>query len=220
MHSENACIHCGADCGKTPTVWKEHIFCCNGCQQVYQLLNEYKLHQYYDLAKLPGIKAEDNSYSGKYAYLDKDEIKHKLFEFYENNIAKVNFYIPAIHCISCIWLLEHLNKLNPGIKQSSVNFVSKSCTVTFNTEELSLRQVVELLHSIHYIPEISLQLFEGKTKKKNSKALTYKIGVAGFIAGNVMLFSLPLYFNGKPLDGSLGIFFSYISFIFTVPLVF
>jgi len=220
MHSENACIHCGADCGKTPTVWKENIFCCNGCQQVYQLLNEYKLHQYYDLAKLPGIKTEENSYSGKYAYLDKSEIKHKLYEFYENNIAKVSFYIPVIHCISCIWLLEHLNKLHPGIMQSSVNFVKKSCTITFNTEEVSLRQVVEMLHSIHYIPEISHQILEGKTQKQNTKALTYKIGVAGFIAGNVMLFSLPLYFNGKPLDGSLGIFFSYISFIFTVPLVF
>ncbi|NVN95528.1 MAG: heavy metal translocating P-type ATPase metal-binding domain-containing protein [Bacteroidetes bacterium] len=220
MQSENACIHCGADCGKTPIEWKENIFCCNGCQQVYQLLNEHKLQQYYTLAQLPGIKAEEISYKGKYAFLDKEEIQSRIYEFYENNFAKLTFYIPAIHCISCIWLLEHLNKLNEGIKQSSVDFIKKTCSITFNTQEITLRQVVELLVSIHYIPEISHQSLEGKDKKKTNNALTYKIGIAGFIAGNVMLFSLPVYFNGKPLEGSLGVFFSYISFILTLPLVF
>jgi Cu+-exporting ATPase len=220
MNSENSCIHCGADCGKVPILLDDKIFCCNGCKQVYLLLNENRLQQYYTLAKIPGIKTEDLSYSGKYAYLDKDEVKNKLFDFYENNLAKVTFYIPVIHCISCIWLLENLNKLNNGIKQSSVNFVKKTCTITFSTEDISLRKVVELLVSIHYIPDISLQMFEGKDQKPSSKTLIYKIGVAGFIAGNVMLFSLPLYFNGKPLEGTLGIFFSYISFILTIPIVF
>jgi Cu+-exporting ATPase len=220
MNSENICIHCGADCGKTPILLDENKFCCNGCKQVYLLLNENRLHQYYTLAKIPGIKTEELSYKGKYAYLDKDEVKNKLYEYYENNLAKVTFYIPVIHCISCIWLLENLNKLNQGIKQSSVNFVKKTCSITFSTEDISLRQIVELLVSIHYVPDISLQMFEGKVHKISSKALTYKIGVAGFIAGNVMLFSLPLYFNGKPLDGTLGVFFSYISFILTIPIVF
>ncbi|MEI6823106.1 MAG: heavy metal translocating P-type ATPase metal-binding domain-containing protein [Bacteroidota bacterium] len=220
MSTDNACIHCGADSGKAPIVWQEHLFCCNGCQQVYQLLNEHKLQQYYTLAQVPGIKAED-VYTGKYSYLDKEEIQNQLYEFHENNFAKVTFYIPVIHCISCIWLLENLNKLNKGITQSSVDFVKKNCTITFNTQELSLRQVVELLVSIHYIPEISQQFLDAKGKKRlSSKALTYKIGIAGFIAGNVMLFALPLYFNGKPLEGFLGTFFSYISFIMTVPLVF
>lgn len=220
MPSSNACVHCGADCGKAPVIWQEQQFCCNGCQQVYQLLNDHKLHQYYTLAEVPGIKTDEISYKGKYAFLDKDEVKQKLYEFVESHIAKVTFYIPAIHCISCIWLLEHLGKLNPGIKQSSVNFVKKSCTITFDTREITLRQLVELLVSIHYIPEISLQLLEGKGKQRSSNALAYKIGISGFIAGNVMLFALPVYFNGKPLEGSLGLFFSYISFILTLPLVF
>lgn len=220
MQTDNACIHCGADCGKTPIVFNEKIFCCNGCKQVYQLLNEHKLHQYYTLAQLPGVKSEE-VYSGKYAYLDKEEIQNQLYEFHENNFAKVSFYIPVIHCISCIWLLENLNKLNAGITQSTVNFVKKTCTITFNTQELSLRQVVEILVSIHYIPEISQQFLDAKGKKRlTSNALTNKIGIAGFISGNVMLFALPLYFNGKPLEGFLGTFFSYISYIMTVPLVF
>ncbi len=220
MQPDNACVHCGADCGKTPIIWNEHKFCCNGCVQVYRILNEHKLTQYYTLAKEPGIKTEEVLYKGKYAYLEKEEIKEKLYEFHENNLATVTFYIPAIHCISCIWLLENLSKLNTGINQSSVNFVQKRCSITFKPDEISLRQLVELLVSIHYVPEISLQLLDGKGKKRQSRSLMYKIGISGFIAGNVMLFSLPVYFNGKPLEDSLGVFFSYICFILTLPLVF
>jgi Cu+-exporting ATPase len=220
MKTENSCTHCGSDCGKNPFRLNENIFCCNGCLQVYQLLNEHKLNQYYTLAKVPGIKVESAGYSNKYAFLDKAEVQEKIFEFHENDIAKATFYIPSIHCISCIWLLENLYKLNSGVKHANVNFVQKTYTVSFCPTEISLRQLVELLVSIHYIPDISLQSVENKGKKKVNKSLMYKMGIAGFIAGNVMLFSLPAYFNGKPLEGNLGLFFNYLSYFLTLPLVF
>lgn len=216
----NACIHCGADCGKNPISWDDKIFCCNGCKQVYQLLNENKLFQYYDFQENPGIKVENITHDSKYAFLDKEEVKNKVYEFYENNIAKVTFYIPTIHCASCIWLLEHLHKLNPGVKHAAVNFINKEYTVSFNTTEISLRQLVELLVSIHYIPDISLQTLEKKDTKTINRSLSYKIGVAGFVFGNVMLYSLPEYFNGEPIGGSLGTFLYYLCYILTIPLVF
>ena len=138
-----ACVHCGADCGKHPVVWNNMNFCCHGCQQVYQLLNEHKLTQYYNFEQSPGIKPNNPSYENKYAFLDKDEIKEQFFEFHQDNIAKVTLYIPTIHCASCIWLLEHLYKLNTGVKHTSVNFINKEYTVSFNTTEITLRQLVE-----------------------------------------------------------------------------
>ncbi len=220
MSSNIPCEHCGADCGKDVVVWNDKNFCCHGCQQVYQLLNEHKLNQYYGIEKNPGIKIESAAHSNKYAFLDKEEIQDKIYEFNEDGIAKVTFYIPSIHCASCIWLLEQLNKLNKGVKQASVNFIRKEYTVTFATKEISLRELVELLVSIHYIPDISLQTLNKKDITSIDKSLIYKIGVAGFIFGNVMLFSLPEYFNREALGSSLGVFFNYISFVMCVPLVF
>lgn len=214
------CVHCGADCGKSPIIWDDKPFCCNGCSQVYQLLHTSKMHQYYDLEKSPGIRVDEPAHIEKYAYLDKEEVQEKLFEFYEDHIAKVTFFIPSIHCASCIWLLEHLNKLHKGVKYGSVNFINKTYSVTFNTQEISLRQVVELLVSIHYIPEINLKSLEKKDSKKQNKKLLYKVGVAGFVFGNVMLYSLPEYFNGEPLGESLGNFLYWVTYILTVPVVF
>lgn len=220
MPSDNTCIHCGADCGKHPVIWNEQKFCCNGCNQVFQLLNDSKLTNYYNYESTPGIRLEQPAHNSKYAFLDRDDVKEKMYEFCEGDIAKVSFYIPGIHCASCIWLLEHMNKLNKGILHSSVDFVKKELTVNFNTQEISLRQLVELLVSIHYVPDISLKTLEKKDLTSVDRKLLYKIGVAGFVFGNVMLYSLPEYFSGQPLDGSLGIFLSYVSFILTIPVVF
>ena len=220
MPSDNQCLHCGADCGKTPVIIGHQHFCCEGCSLVYGILHENKLAQYYSLDKTPGIKLEDLPHDSKYAFLDKEEVKSRLFEFKEENIAKVTFYIPVIHCISCIWLLEHLNKLNSGILNSTVNFINRKVSITFNTAEITLRQLVELLVTIHYIPDISQQTLEHKLEGSGDRSLLYKIGVAGFVFGNVMLYSLPEYLNHKPLGESLGTFLYFMSYILLIPLVF
>lgn len=218
---DNICVHCGADCGKNPVIWNGMPFCCNGCKTVYQLLNENKLYNYYDLEDTPGIKLETTTeFGNKYAFLDNDEVKEKLILFREGGLSKVKFYIPVIHCASCIWLLENLHTLNKAIKHSFVNFTKKEVDITFSESQLSLRQLVELLSSLHYIPDLSMSLSDKKEDSKSYKKLLYKIGVAGFVFINVMTYSLPAYFNGKPLDDKLQSVLSILSFILVIPVTF
>lgn len=216
----NICVHCGADCGKTPVIWNDLPFCCNGCKTVYQLLNEKKLYSYYNLEETPGIKVETTMFGNKYEFLDKDEVKQKLIGFSEGGISKVKFYIPVIHCASCIWLLEKLHRLHRGIRQSVVNFTTKEVDITFDESKITLREVVELLSSIHYIPDLSLSLSDKKDETPSNKKLLYRIGVAGFVFINVMTYSLPAYFNGAPLEGNLQSLLSLLSFILVIPVVF
>jgi len=216
---ENTCIHCGADCGKNPVIWDNKPFCCNGCKTVYQLLNENKLYKYYQLEDSPGIKVETTEFGNKYAFLDNIEVKEKLISFTEGNISKVNLFIPVIHCASCIWLLENLSKLNHGIRYSFVNFTKKEVDITFDEAVISLRQLVELLSSIHYIPDLSQSLKDKTDDKQSYKKLLYKIGVAGFVFINVMTYSLPAYFNGRPLDDKLQSVLSILSYLLVIPVV-
>ncbi len=218
---DNKCVHCGADCGAVPVEWNGHLFCCNGCKTVYQLLNENKLYKYYDIEPTPGIKVDTESYGNKYAYLDREDIQNKLFDFREGDIVKVKFYVPVIHCASCVWLLEHLNTINPAINSSRVNFVKKEVSITFDLSKISLRALVETMASIHYTPEVSLQAINNETTESSDKRLLYKIGIAGFVFGNVMLYSLPEYFNGgQPVEDGLGDFLGILSYILIYPVVF
>jgi P-type Cu+ transporter len=222
VENNNKCVHCGADCGKAPVENNGLKFCCNGCLTVYDLLHESHLYTYYKLEETPGIRLDANEADTRYDFLDKDEIAQKLILFEEGKIIKVRFYIPVIHCASCIWLLENLRKLHPGIKFSSVNFARKEVDITFDHTEISLRKVVELLDSIHYIPDLSQSQSQGRQQTENHpyKSLLYKIGVAGFVFINVMTYSLPAYFNGKPVEGKLGAILGILSYILTIPVVF
>jgi len=214
------CIHCGEDCGKHPIVWQGKNFCCEGCKTVYQLLNENKLSGYYDIYDKPGVKIEVNDFGKKYAYLDNQEIASKLIYFTEGEYSKVKLYVPDIHCSSCIWLLENLYQIDRNISQSSVNFIKKEVDITFNNTKISLRQVVEIMASIHYIPMINLEDVEDKKNNNENKTLIIKIGIAGFVFGNTMLLSMPDYIpGGELLDTTFKNFFGFISLMLSLPVL-
>ena len=130
------CYHCGLDCGKKPVEFNDKYFCCNGCKTVYEILNAHELTCYYDLETSPGTIPKD--IKGKYNYLDNEEIIEKLLEFNDTETSVVEFYIPSIHCSSCIWVLENLSKLNKGVTTSMVNFPKKLLRITFKNKNTNL----------------------------------------------------------------------------------
>lgn len=192
MDTEN-CFHCGNEIIKKDEIlFDDKKFCCNGCKTVYEIFSQNDLSCYYDFQAAPGATPQD--IQGKYDFLDNEEIVTKLLEFQENTTHIVSLYIPHIHCSSCIWILENLQKLQPGISTSQVNFGEKKVRVTYNPEKTSLKDIVYLLSSIGYEPYISLENFD-EGKKKVDRSLIYKIGVAFFCFGNIMLLSFPEYFE-------------------------
>lgn len=215
------CVHCGEDCGKAPIFHQNKPFCCNGCKTVYQLLNEKELGTYYKIQPMSGIRVEDDLSDEKYAWLDLEEIKSKLLGFNEGNISKVTFFIPAIHCASCLWLLENLHALHPGVSSSQVNFPKKQVSITFKNDLISLRQLVELLAAIHYIPEISLKDLDREKDTKSNRKLILKIGIAGFSFMNTMMYNFPDYVpGGHLLEQEFRDLFGWLSFILSLPVVF
>jgi P-type Cu+ transporter len=187
------CFHCGNEINKKDeVVFDEKKFCCTGCKTVYEIFSQNDLTCYYDFQASPGATPQD--INGKYEFLDDEKIIDKLLEFQEDTTHIVSLYIPHIHCSSCIWILENLQKLKEGIGTSQVNFPEKKVRITFNPEQTSLKEIVYLLSSIGYEPYISLENFD-EGKKKVDRSLIYKIGVAFFCFGNIMLLSFPEYFE-------------------------
>jgi P-type Cu+ transporter len=194
MENKN-CFHCGLDIViEEQIVFDEKEFCCNGCKTVYEIFSLNDLTSYYDFEKSPGATPQD--IRGKYDFLDNESIVSKLLEFREDSTAIISLSIPHIHCSSCIWILENLQRLQKGINTSQVNFPEKKVRINYSPEVVSLKNIVHLLSSIGYEPYISLENYE--TGKNNvDRSLTYKLGVAFFCFGNIMLLSFPEYFEVK-----------------------
>ncbi|MFS4491292.1 heavy metal translocating P-type ATPase [Maribacter sp. 2308TA10-17] len=223
--TRNQCYHCGDDCEKKVIPFDEKNFCCNGCKTVYEIFVSNDLSYYYDLQSAAG--ATPKTIEGKYDFLDTPAIAERLTEFNDGDLQIVNLYIPHIHCSSCIWVLENLNKLNPFVSNSQVDFPKKTARITYNSSSLSLKELVLLLGRIGYEPYISLDDYDNK-KKSVDRSLIYKLGVAGFAFGNVMFLSFPDYFDLSSSASSGGEFwlneyqtlFRWLMFSFSLPVVF
>jgi P-type Cu+ transporter len=216
------CYHCGEPCKSGDIEVEGKYFCCTGCKLVYEILKENELCKYYSFDQKPGISQKDKKFSkSSFAYLEDEQIKNQLLDFSDGKVCSVTFFIPQMHCSSCIWLLENMYKLDPGIFFSRVNFPEKKLSIRFKETEVSLRKVVELLASIGYEPQIILNETENKVKSKVNKKLYYKIGIAGFCFGNIMLLSFPEYLS---FDNSIGYFYQHffglLNILLSIPVIF
>lgn len=212
------CYHCGEDCNTEVIIHDDHDFCCHGCKTVYTLLNDTGLISYYEIDKeSPGSTV--NAHRANKDFLDLEEVKKQFIDFSEGSRNKVTLYLPSMHCAACIWLLEKLEQLNEGVYRSEVNFLRKEVTIHFNTDIVSLKELVILLEDLGYPPDLQ----RDRTKRganKESKKLILKLGVAGFAFGNIMLFSFPEYLSLD--DASLDKFkvlFNYLNLGLAIPVL-
>ncbi|GGZ14737.1 ATPase [Echinicola pacifica] len=216
------CFHCGESCATDFLLHDQKHFCCTGCKLVYEVLQDNDLMSYYEYANQPGTrKSDQHDSNAKFDYLEEPEVIQKLVSFQNEEEMHVVFEVPAIHCVSCIWLLEHLSSLQSGIRSSRVNFVKKECKIKFSPSTISLKEVVQLLSKIGYEPHLKLSALSDRKTKRVTNPLIVKIAVAGFCFGNMMFFSLPEYFNEAALLGdSFSNLFSYLNFALAIPVLF
>jgi Cu+-exporting ATPase len=212
------CYHCGDDCLDELIIFDEKDFCCHGCKAVYELINQSDLRQYYQNKDLKAEKVKDHSaIERKYTFLDHEEVIGKLLRFQDNEQSIVRFYLAGIHCSSCIYLLEHLPKLEPRVLRAEVNFIRKEITVTF-TKKISLRELAVLLASLGYEPTINLESLEQNDKIRKQPGLGVKIAVAGFCFGNSMLISLPEYLDASfQFETTFKSLFGWINLLLAMP---
>jgi len=211
------CYHCGDAVSNAVFEADGHSFCCLGCQSVYRILSSNNMQQYYRYNMHPGKKKGNDP--TRYEYLDEDAIVEQLIDFRNEEITIVTFYIPVIHCSSCVWLLEHLHKLHPAVVTSRSDFLKKQVNVTFRQDEFSLRGLVELLEGIGYEPKITLQDVVKEGRKFSQKELIAKIAVAGFCFGNSMMLSFPEYFGMGAFEARYAEFFGWMNLAFTLPVL-
>ncbi len=221
-HTDSKCYHCGEDCELEPVRFDGKEFCCQGCKLVYEVLAQNDLCEFYTLDSNPGKSQKGNfKQKNRFDYLDDPEVVGKMLDFRNETECHITFYVPQIHCSSCIWLLENLFQINSAIVGSRVDFIKKKVQVKFLHERIGLKEVVNLLSVLGYEPNLKLSdLSQEKTSHLDRRTLT-KLGVAGFCFGNMMLFSIPEYFSeAKLLGQDFKGLFDYLNVLLALPIVF
>src|SRR5581483_2463874 len=215
-----ACFHCGEPCRGEPFTKSEKVFCCQGCLFVHELLSESGMERFYDLDIHPGVRVKKTTSSAQWSFLDEPSVRLKLLDFTDGKTSRVTFHIPAIHCVACVWLLENLFRLLPGVGTAQVNFPRREVAINFSSSQVPLSRLVSFLVSIGYEPELNFGQLDKPRRGSLNKRLWLQIGLAGFAFGNIMLFSLPTYFGLDSLSGpAFKALFGWLSLALAIPVL-
>lgn len=219
--TQKTCFHCGNPIEGEAVVsyiqGEKKEFCCEGCKTVSEIIISSGNEYFYSLKGNQRTEkvALDSSY--KTQNLDSEYIFKKYVKQLSNGNSLVYLKITNIHCSACVWLNERALLSLDGVKKAQFNFASGRAQVEFDSTKVTLSQIFETILAIGYKP--ILYNPEGQISKTNNlKSLFFKMAIAGFSFGNIMLFSIALYagyFTG--IEADLKKLMHYASWVFATP---
>ena len=228
IKSDTKCTHCGHK-SKSNYQVDDNYFCCQGCQILFEVLSEKQdcgtnanTKEFAPKDEVCntflGAEINRNQTLPHLDFLDLKKVSKQFVRYEDNQIATVELLIPQINCASCVKLLDNLHLKIKGVRQSIVNFSQKKITLTYFKSETNLKEVIKALTNIGYAP--NLDLHQEKADTKQQKNIIYKVGVAGFCFGNIMLLSFPEYLGIDASFQEFQYFFGILSLIISLPVMF
>lgn len=210
----NPCAHCGDSLPELPIVFNEKSFCCSACREVYQVLSENGLQAYYTQQN----RSSNRPGSGRFAWMDQANSASVVWKYQSAKKNRAQWQLPGMHCGSCIWLLERLPALHPGILSAEANLSSRRLDIWINPSLIKASELAALLSSIGYPPEMDTS---ARTSSDPNRRLILQIGLAGFGLGNIMLLSFPEYLGFESeTNPTLYAVFQWLSWVISLPVLF
>lgn len=189
------------------------VFCCTGCETVYAILQDSGYGDYYrlrdsmsDAAGVPAAPTGDS-----YTYLDDPIFQEKYLPV----AGTMDFYLEGVHCAACVWLVEKLSDMVPGVESARLDLGQSVARVRVG-EAGSFADVARQLDRLGYRPfPVRPDQVEAFQQKENRRFLI-RIGVAAAALSNIMLFSVALY---SGISGVMAEVFLWLSFALFIPIV-
>jgi len=173
-----------------------HQFCCHGCETAFRLIHSCGLDAYYAIqerqASVPQAWNEKAADHSQYQEYDSEKFQ-TLFGKMGPLVGEISFIVEGIHCAACIWLLEKLPHLVPGVIESTVNWGRRTVRIRWHREAVRLSTIARTLAQLGYPPHpVGREKNDDLRKQENRKHLI-RLAVAGAAAGNNMLIAIALY---------------------------
>lgn len=215
-----ACAHCGLpvpDGFVDPGASAQ--FCCGGCRTAHAILHQHGLDQYYGFAdrRTSPVRASGRTY---------EEFDHEAFHALyvtttPEGLSRVELFLEGVHCASCVWLVERIPLLLPGVARAELNIGRSLAAIEWDPGSVALSQVARSLESLGYPPHPYLGVRRDAVRRKEDRAALIRIGVAGAIAINVMLAAVAMYSGwlADGLEAPYERFFRWVSLALTIPAI-
>jgi len=220
------CFHCleSVPTGFNATVeidGSPEPMCCIGCQTVAETIVAQGMTDYY---KFRTVRA------GKVEQLVPEQLK--LVESYDNpdiqeefisqtnDISEVLLTVEGITCAACAWLIEKQLLNMPAVKRVDVNTSTNRAMIQWHKDALPLSEIIKSLLEIGYKAYPFQADIEASQKQQTAKAYIRRLGVAGLMTMQVMMFAFAMYFGMfSGMEENFEQYFRWISLILASPVI-
>ncbi|HEX6764887.1 MAG TPA: heavy metal translocating P-type ATPase metal-binding domain-containing protein, partial [Polyangiaceae bacterium] len=166
------CAHCRTKlAGKIVVDDAGRSFCCAGCSTVFAAIQGAGLGAFY-LARDSGGGAVPARPSGRrFSELDDPELARR-FEVHADGSVSTELVLEGVHCASCVWLVENLPRVAPGVGEARLDFGRSVAHVRWDPSTTTLGAVARALDRIGYPPHWA----PPGTRASGDRALLVRLG--------------------------------------------
>jgi P-type Cu2+ transporter len=208
----NICKHCESQITDESLI--EEGFCCFGCKNAYKIINEIGLSNYYDLRQnndeTRKIKPENDEKIDLTNFITQDEKGN--FELF--------LAIDGLHCAACVWLIESILKKQENVVLARINLSKRYLNLKWQGSRKQGNSMAALIFDIGYkLFPFDEKILQEEERKYNNE-LVKSLAVVGFGAGNVMLFSIILWFyDAAEIGAAMHNFMHFFSALIALPVI-
>ncbi|MEO5330599.1 MAG: heavy metal translocating P-type ATPase [Magnetococcus sp. YQC-5] len=219
--NQSACYHCGLEIPTIPAIVKDgRIFCCTGCWQAWQMIQEMGLNDYYNRREIntTGMQPKETDDADLSPFNDPVYQSRLVQDIH--GVKEVCLILDGIHCAACVWLNEQVLRKLTGVEDVWINFATHRAKVRWNPDQVSLSEIIGRVRHIGYRAEPYDPTQREQQASRQDRIVLAKLGVAGFGAANVMFIAVALYagyFQG--MENNTKQFFHWVSLLLATPVI-
>ena len=217
-----ACDHCGLPVpAGLVDADAELQFCCSGCRVAYEVIHGAGLENYYALkTRIDAPEQAALSQGRGFEEFDDPSFTELYCRPAQGGLVTIELYLEGVHCAACVWLVEKVPLVVPGVAECRLDVGRSLATVVWDPARTPLSSIARFLDSIGYPPHPFHGVEARDMERREDRSLLIRIAVAGAIAGNVMLLAIALYggyFHG--ISAEYRSLFRWVSLGLTLPSV-
>lgn len=221
-----SCFHC---LEPIPAGFNDHVHyegknesvCCIGCKAVAETIITQGMTDYYKFrtdtaGKVESLIPEQLSLIKSY---DNKEIQED-FVTSQGNLSEVLLSVEGISCAACAWLIEKQLLGLKGVARVDVNTSTYRAMILWDKEQVLLSDIIKALMEIGYKAYPFQADDEATQKQATAKAYIRRLGVAGLMTMQVMMFAFAMYFGMfSGMEEDFEQYFRWISLVLATPVI-
>jgi len=164
--------------------------------------------------------APDAGTGSRFAQYNSEGVYDAYVQHLDDHRRAAQLIVNGIHCAGCVRSIEQ-GLQAAGALEAQVNFGNHRAAVRWDERTLKLGDLLEILHRLGYEGHPYDPATQETLHRKQLRRSMLRLGVAGFGAGNVMMYAMGLYaghFYG--IDAGSQQLFRWLTALISLPVVF